>query len=452
MEMYADPQSVDKYLNVELECGCGRTHFAPVKDVFIGENALVALPDFVKKYGYSRPYIICDEITYSVAGKSCAENLENAGICASVRILKHLGFDEATLGEILINKPDDADLIIGVGTGSITDITRYSSFKLKLPCFIVATGAPMDGFAASIGIMNIDNLKTTMPAHCAEVIIGDTGVLTGAPYRMTIAGFGDLVAKINCLNDWRLDALINNAHYCRKIDELVSHYVSDILTKTDKIKNRDPQATGDVMNALVLTGAVISLYGTSRPVSGSEHHMSHYWEVVGENRGRSFAMHGEQVSVGTYLCLKLCEKLLGEFEGGRFDFALAREKAAAYDFSAWEKEIRRAYGKAADAVIEFEKKSGKNDIEGRLKRIDAAERNLSKICEMLSGMYPSSEYHDMMKGLGCPVDPSDIGLDKDVLWDTFLYAKDTRAVYTVLQLAWDLGLSGKLADEIIAEL
>ena len=54
----------------------------------------------------------------------------------------------------------------------------------------------MDGFSASVGIMNVNNLKATMPAHSTEVIIGDTDVLSGAPYRMTAAGFGDLIGTV----------------------------------------------------------------------------------------------------------------------------------------------------------------------------------------------------------------------------------------------------------------
>ena len=129
--------------------------------------------------------------------------------------------------------------MIGVGTGSITDMTRYSSFKLKLPCFTVATGAPMDGFAASIGIMNVNNLKATMPAHSTEVIIGDTDILKTAPYRMTVAGFGDLIGKVTCLNDWELARIINGEHYCENIVTLVRECVAMVIKDAPKIKQRD---------------------------------------------------------------------------------------------------------------------------------------------------------------------------------------------------------------------
>lgn len=448
MKMYETSQSVDKYLNIPLQCDCGRTHFAPIKAVNIGKGALNSLPDYVRSFGYSKPYILCDRITYEVAGERCQRLLEEAGFSPAVLIIKHLGFDEATLGEIVINKPDDCDLMIGVGTGSITDILRYSSFKLGLPCFTVCTGAPMDGFSASVGIMNVDKLKATMPAHSTELIIGDTDILAGAPYRMTIAGFADLIGKLSALTDWRVAVLANGDHYCEKIDRLVSDYVYDIMGKTQELKNREPQAVGDVMNALLLTGAVISLYGNSRPISGAEHHMSHYWEVLGEEQGRSYAMHGEQVAVGTVLAL-MAERMLGEMD---IDFDKARRQARLYDPEAWRAEIRRAYGGAAEAIIELEETADKNGCTGRLERIGRIEKHWPEIRALLNKAYPWEALRGMLKELGCPSDPKDIGLTREVLKDTFLYCKETRARYTTYQLAWDLGVLGELAERVIDEL
>lgn len=444
MKMYATTQPVEKYLNVKLECGCGRTHYAPIKAVDIRRGAINALPEYMHRFGYARPYILCDATTYKIAGERCAGVLREAGFAPDVLILRHLGYDEATLGEIVINKPDDCDVMIGVGTGSITDILRFASFKLGLPCFTVATGAPMDGFSASVGIMNVNNLKATMPAHSTEVIIGDTDVLSTAPYRMTVAGFADLIGKLNAINDWHLGVLINGDHYCRSIDTLVMDYVYDILGKAGAIKNRDAKAVGELMNALLLTGASISLYGSSRPISGAEHHFSHYLEVLGDQRGKPYAMHGEQVAVGTVLALTAAAKLASITP----DFDAAREAAARYDHAAWENEIRRAYGDAADAIIALEAQAGKNETTGRLKRIDIMQRHWDEVRAMLAGVYPAEKLRALLKDIGCPCTPRDIGVTKDVLRDALLYCKETRARYTVYQLAWDLGLLERLADDL----
>ena len=306
----------------------------------------------------------------------------------------------------------------------------------------------MDGFSASVGIMNVNNLKATMPAHSTEVIIGDTDILKSAPYRMTIAGFADLIGKLNALDDWHLAVMINGDHYCKKIDDLVTAYVEDILKKAEAIKARDPEAIGDVMNALLLTGATISLYGNSRPISGAEHHMSHYWEVLGEQRGKPFAMHGEQVAVGTVMALSVVEELARL----QPDFQKAREAARLFDYAAWEANIRRTYGNAADAIIDLEKSSGKNEPVRWQKRLDVIEANWAEIQETLKKVYPSQKLRALLKDLGCPCDPKDIGITESVLKDTFMVCKETRNRYTCYQLACDLGVMSEISDKIITEL
>ena len=56
----------------------------------------------------------------------------------------------------------------------------------------------------------------------------------------------------------------------------------------------------------------------------------------------------------------------------------------------------------------------------------------------------------LLREIGCPCTPQEIGVDAPVLRDTFLYAKETRARYTLFQLVADLGLAGTLADRVIA--
>lgn len=444
MKMYDCPQSVDKYLDCELECSCGKIHRVAIKDVVIGDGVLNRLADYVRKYGFKRPYIICDEITYKIAGERCKLLLEQAGLQASAHILAHMGFDEATLGEIVISLPADCDLMIAVGTGSISDMIRYTSYKLHLPCFTVATAAPMDGFAASVGIMNVNGLKATMPAHSSMLIMGDSSILKGAPYRMTIAGFGDLIGKITCLADWRLARIIKGEHYCESIVRLVESCVDDVIAQSAQIKAREPQALGRVMEGLVLSGVAISLYGDSRPASGAEHHLSHYWEtVMGEH-----AMHGEQVAVGTVLVLKLIEELLAE----PVDFDFARKCARDYDEGAWRQQMRDCYGAAAAEVIELEEKTGKNKPSARLSRIDSMQQRWGEITAQLKAL-PSSQFlSDLLCDVGCPSAPSQIGVDNKTLKDSFMYCKEIRPRYTVFQTVYDLGLLDKLSDRVIAGL
>ena len=167
MELYHTPHGLNDYLNRTFTCPCGKTHSAPLKYVSVRKDALSDLPKFVKELGFHSLYLVSDHITYGIAGQKCMDILAQAGIRAEIIQLTHLEFDEATLGELVIHMPQDCDLVVAVGTGTINDMTRYFSFKLGRPFFTVATAAPMDGFASSIAAIHVnhlDHLPGTDPA------------------------------------------------------------------------------------------------------------------------------------------------------------------------------------------------------------------------------------------------------------------------------------------------
>ena len=448
MELYHTPHGLNDYLNRTFTCPCGKTHSAPLKYVSVRKDALSDLPKFVKELGFHSLYLVSDHITYGIAGQKCMDILARAGIRAEIIQLTHLEFDEATLGELVIHMPQDCDLVVAVGTGTINDMTRYFSFKLGRPFFTVATAAPMDGFASSIAAIHVNHLKTTFQAQTPLAVIGDTEILKNAPYPMIAAGLGDLLGKCTCLCDWRLSHIITGEHQCERIMELVEKCVQNLLPVAGRAKERDPKVLGDIMEGLVLTGVAMSLYGNSRPASGCEHHMSHYWETILEQRGQRPAPHGAQVGVGTVLVLKAVELLLER----KVDFDAARRAAEAYDPVKWREEIQRAYGPAAPGVIEMEEEAGKNASAGRLARIDTMERRWSEISALLRTL-PTSDYvADLLSGLGAPCRPEGIGIDRKLLKDTFLYCKEIRARYTILQMMWDLDLLDSISDQVIEEM
>lgn len=448
MEMPEVPRPLSTYLNTRLTCSCGRQHYAPLKRVSIRRDALQDLPLILKELGCSRPFLICDAVTEQIAGEACRKLLLQSGIQASCHVLSHANYDEATLGELLISKPDGCDIAVAVGTGAINDMTRFFSFRLNIPFMTVATAAPMDGFASSVAVLQVDHMKTTFEAQTPSAILGDTEILKNAPYRMIAAGMGDLLGKVTCLCDWKLAHLITGEHYCENIVELVENCVRNALADADKVRERDPEALGSIMEGLVLSGVAISLYGNSRPASGCEHHMSHYWEMMFEQAGKRPVPHGLQVGVGTVLILKLAKQLLRT----QVDFAEARSAARTYDPAVWEESIRSAYGLAAGGIIALERSSRKNETSARLKRIDVMEAHWNEIAALLEALPPADRVMDILRSLGAPCLPDEIGVDRALLKCTFLYCKETRARYTLLQMAWDLGLLDTLSDEVIAEL
>ena len=89
----------------------------------------------------------------------------------------------------------NCDLIIGVGSGVINDISKILSNISGRKYIIVATAPSMDGYASATSSMSLDGLKVSINSRCPDVIIGDVNVLKWAPEHMLKAGLGDMLAK-----------------------------------------------------------------------------------------------------------------------------------------------------------------------------------------------------------------------------------------------------------------
>lgn len=436
------------YLGKPFDCSCGRRHSTVLEGVTVGAGAMNTLPEYVEKYQFHNLYLACDEITYQIAGEKVMEILKNAGVKAKVHVFKGKRFipDEKALGEMMIDADRDCDLVVAVGTGSINDMCRFFSYQMGVPYAIVATAAPMDGFASSGAALIINSMKVTIPAQTPLFIIGDTDVLCGAPPRMVAAGLGDLLGKFTCLTDWRISKVVNQEYYCDTIVKLVTDCIENVLANADNVASRDPQVIGDIMEGLVLTGVAMSFVGNSRPAAGCEHHMCHFWETLELQEGKIPVLHGTKVAVGTVMILKMTEFL----RENRPDFDAARTKARAYDQKAWEEKIKEVYGASASGIIELERESKKNEPEGRLARIDAIEEHWEEIVKLMDDNMPTAERMiEILKSLDAPYYPSQIGVDSERLYNALVYAKETRARYTMLSMMADLGVTEDLARKVV---
>ena len=57
----------------------------------------------------------------------------------------------------------------------------------------------------------------------------------------------------------------------------------------------------------------------------------------------------------------------------------------------------------------------------------------------------------LLRSLDSSCLPQEIDVDKDLLKRTFMYCKEVRDRYTILQMVWDLGLLDPLSDQVIQE-
>lgn len=291
-----------------VECDCGKTHRCDIEHVYVEREAISRLTKLCEDK--ENILIVADENTYSAAG----EKVEKA---LNTKVVKKVIFSGKTLlipNEAAIERIrkdlDGADLILGIGSGVIQDLCKYVSFFEKVPYMIVATAPSMDGYASSGAAMILKGMKETVAVGLPKAIIADVDILRQAPIEMIKAGFGDIIGKYSALCDWKLSQAVNGEYFCRYIYDTTYKMIENTLDMAHGLLERNEESVKALMEALIIVGIMMSFAGSSRPASGSEHHLSHFFEIVGIVNNEPYFVHGIDVAYSTVITAEIRERLL----------------------------------------------------------------------------------------------------------------------------------------------
>ncbi len=435
------------YLNKDFVCDCGRIHRCDIKDILLERGAIRQVVTLLHKYYYNRPLLVYDETTEAIAGKQLVDLLEESSIEYTAYCFPYktpvADMDMCLLLER--NLPQDTDVIIAVGSGTINDICRFVSYQKKIDYFIFATAPSMDGFASDVSPLIADNLKTTYSAHVPTAIISDLDILKDAPTDMIAAGVGDIFGKYTCLCDWKLAHFVTGEYYCEAIAGLVEHSIEALVESCRQIQSQKEEAVKRIMESLLLSGIAMSFARNSRPASGSEHHLSHYWEMMFLFDEKKAVLHGTKVGIATVLVLRLYEL----FQKELLDFEAAQKRAASFDRRKWDDLMEKLYRTAAGGILELENKIEKNKPEHVLYRLAAVKERLPEIRDVIERLPAVEDVISLLKEAAAPVYPDQIGVSDAEVHDAVIAAKELRDRYGLLQMLYDFGLIESYADQAV---
>ncbi len=286
-------------------CPCGRPHTFDTKVVEIYKGLTPDAGKILTDAGFPKNVLlVADCNTIAVAEKEgLSASLEAAGFQIKRLIYKNMMYARIEQVHEIEAIAKDVDGIISVGTGSLNDICRVSSFDLDKKFCIFATAPSMDGFASDTAPIIENNFKKSFFVRQPMVILADTNILAKAPTELKAAGYGDMVAKYLGILEWRIAHLLIGEYYCENVAQITLNALQKCIDLTDKVTANDPEAAGAIMEALVLSGLAMKLALSSRPASGAEHVVSHYLECYKVARGIWPEFHGKKVGVAT---VKLC--------------------------------------------------------------------------------------------------------------------------------------------------
>ena len=405
-----------------VECSCGKVHTCDINYVYIEKGAISYLKEICKNY--KNILIVADENTFGAAGEKTVAALSDKQIKKVMFTGKKVLVPNEDAINTVTENLKDIDIIVGIGSGVIQDLCKYVSFYNNVPYLVVATAPSMDGYASDGAAMITDGMKVTYKAGLPRAIIADTSVLCNAPIDMIKAGYGDIIGKFSALNDWKLSQCVNGEYFCDYIYNLTMEQIDRTLKLASGILERNEESIKTLMEALVIIGVLMSFAGSSRPASGSEHHLSHFFEITGIIDNTEYFPHGIDVAYSTVITAEIREKLLAN----KFPSKIFRDTREIY-----ETKIKSVYKQVADGCIELQDKVG-NYANDRMNVYFEKETEIRKI---LQEMPASKVICEMLSLVGLDIKEFYSLYGKEKIEKAILYAKDLKDRYTVLWINYD---------------
>ena len=305
----------NELLDRTFDCECGKSHSVPIRKLIYAEDALERLPDVLGSFVDGRRVaLVADRRTSPIAGRRARQILEEAGWSVHQIIVP----DTRRGGPVCDETTDDwlnsrlppTDIALAVGSGVINDLTKWSAFDHNLPYAVVATAATMNGFTAANVAPSLKGVKSLIRAEAPLAVFAVPSIIVEAPFELTSAGLGDVIAKPVSTTDWLLNHIFFGEYFCRYCSEIINGAEPYYFDRPQDIRTRQPAAIGALFHALLYSGIAMTIIGSSAPASGGEHLLSHTLDMMSGVDGVAHDLHGRQVGLGTLFASALYERIL----------------------------------------------------------------------------------------------------------------------------------------------
>ena len=267
------------------------------REVVVGNETLLLLSEICKKLGFCESaLVVTGPDTKDIAGRRVMDLLTDKGMAVDYIVVNSSTLQEVNAVEERI-KELNPELVLGVGGGTKIDVAKLSSTRQGLAFISVPTTASHDGIASPVAAVKGLEKPYSVMAQSPMAIVADTDVIIRSDYRFTASGCGDLVSKFTSVRDWELAYKVKNEYYGEYAASLALMSARLVTKNADLIKPGSEEGLRLVLEALISCGVAMSIAGSSKPCSGSEHLFSHSLDLVESNGG----LHGQQCGVGAIM-------------------------------------------------------------------------------------------------------------------------------------------------------
>jgi glycerol-1-phosphate dehydrogenase [NAD(P)+] len=407
--------------------------------IYCGDNSIPKMIRYCQSRGATRFLLVSDENTHAVLGARAEAALQAQGWDVRTVVLsgEEVIADEETIIQVLLAAEREEQLYVAVGSGTITDIVRFCSHRTRNDFISLPTAPSVDGYTSIGAPLVVQRVKTTALAQPPVAIFADLPTLCAAPRDMIAAGFGDILGKYTSAADWRLGALLWDEPYDEEIAQRMLGALQACVDDAAEIAQASEAGITRLIEGLFETGLCMLDFGQTRPASGSEHHLSHFWEMRLLLEHRPAVLHGAKVGLGTVLATSRYEIVRSL---SREEIARRLAGASLPNRRTEIARIRETYGPLADTVIETQRpflEMTASDFEALKRRtID----NWDEILEIAAAVPPAQEVAGLLEQVGGATAPQQLGLSEEETHAALNHSHYLRARFTVAKLGHLMGL------------
>jgi len=282
------------------------------REVIVGHNTTDQIKGICNRLTTGKNVlIVVDKNTKRISGDRIAKILSGASYEVNVTVLP----SPIIKKEIPVAWPSEkevnvaikaatkhqSDLLLGVGGGSVIDVTKVAAYELSKMFISVPTSAAHDGMASPRASLKDKQGSISKTAVSPMAILADTAIISKAPYRMLASGCADVVSNLSAVLDWELAHRLKDEEFSTFAASLSKTSSMLLLDKAEDIRSGFEEAVWQAVKCMITSGVAMSVAGNTRPASGAEHMFSHMLDRIAPGK----ALHGEQCGVGSIMMLYL---------------------------------------------------------------------------------------------------------------------------------------------------
>ncbi|HEV2166931.1 MAG TPA: NAD(P)-dependent glycerol-1-phosphate dehydrogenase, partial [Thermoplasmata archaeon] len=271
------------------------------RTVLAGHGVLAELGRSCRQFEFAdEGAVVTGPKTSELAGNAALASLKEAGFQVT-EIIAHEATSEEVRRVGALARAAKARFLVAVGGGSKIDVTKVAARDLNVPWVSVPTSAAHDGISSPRASLHDPESVTSISAVVPMGILADTSLIVQAPFRLLASGCADVISNVTAVLDWKLATRLRNEEYSSTAATLAEYAAQEIADHAPLIKPNLEESVWIAIRPMIVAGIAMSVAGSSRPCSGSEHLFSH---ALDRNAARP-SLHGEQCGVGAIMMMYL---------------------------------------------------------------------------------------------------------------------------------------------------